>query len=382
MYITHLTLRNWRNFREVEAPLRERTYLLGPNASGKSNLLDVFRFLRDVSKPEGGGLQKAVADRGGMKRLRCLHARRQSDVRIEVALAQSPEESPIWQYVLGFKSEGTGRHRTLITEEHVRKNGEEVIRRPTPEEETDPYRLTQTYLEQIQMNAEFRELAEYFASITYLHLVPQLLRYNTTVGGKEPEEDPFGQGFLQRLAKTPKNTRDARLKRIEKALAIAVPQFKELKFEKDEVTGQPHLSARYAHHRPKAGWQREEDFSDGTLRLIGLLWSLLESESLLLLEEPELSLNDAIVREIPRLFEQVQAKKGKRQVVISTHSDALLSNKGIDGRGVLKLEPGPEGTTIRSINDDEAMALRQGLSVAEVILPKTKPEKIGQQELW
>ena len=383
MYITHLTLRNWRNFREVEAPLRERTYLLGPNASGKSNLLDVFRFLRDVSKPEGGGLQKAVADRGGMKKLRCLHARKRSDVRIEVALAQDPEESPLWQYVLGFKSEGKGRHRTLITEEHVRKNGEEVIRRPTPEEETDPYRLTQTYLEQIQMNAEFRELAEYFASITYLHLVPQLLRYNATVGGKDPEEDPFGQGFLQRLAKTPKNTRDARLKRIEKALAVAVPQFKELKFEKDKVTGQPHLSARYAHHRPRAGWQREEDFSDGTLRLIGLLWALLESESLLLLEEPELSLNDAIVREIPRLFERVQRhKKGKRQVVISTHSEALLSNKGIDGRGVLILEPGPEGTTIRSIDDDEARLLRAGSSVAEVMLPKTKPEKIGQQELW
>ena len=164
MYITHLTLRNWRNFREVEAPLRERTYLLGPNASGKSNLLDVFRFLRDVSKPEGGGLQKAVADRGGMKKLRCLHARKRSDVRIEVAFAQGPDESPIWQYVLGFKNEGKGRHRTLITEEHVRKNGEEVISRPTPEDKTDRYRLTQTYLEQIQMNAEFRELAESVAA--------------------------------------------------------------------------------------------------------------------------------------------------------------------------------------------------------------------------
>ncbi len=75
MIVTRLQLKNWRNFIEVDVPLRERTYLLGANASGKSNLLDVFRFLRDISKPTGGGLQKAVHNRGDIKKLRCLHAR-------------------------------------------------------------------------------------------------------------------------------------------------------------------------------------------------------------------------------------------------------------------------------------------------------------------
>lgn len=75
-FVTHVVLRNWRNFRLVNVPLRENSFLLGPNASGKSNLLDVFRFLRDISKPQGGGLQKAIKDRGGISKLRCLHARR------------------------------------------------------------------------------------------------------------------------------------------------------------------------------------------------------------------------------------------------------------------------------------------------------------------
>jgi predicted ATPase len=55
MLITHLALKNWRNFRSLDVPLREVSFLLGPNASGKSNILDVFRFLRDVSKTQGGG---------------------------------------------------------------------------------------------------------------------------------------------------------------------------------------------------------------------------------------------------------------------------------------------------------------------------------------
>ncbi len=37
--------------------------------------------------------------------------------------------------------------------------------------------------------------------------------------------------------------------------------------EKDEISGRPHLKVRFEHFRPKAGWQREEQFSDGTLRV-------------------------------------------------------------------------------------------------------------------
>ena len=65
MMIKRLVVKNWRNFRHIDVRLRERQFIVGANASGKSNLLDIFRFLRDVVKAEGGGLQKAVKDRGG-----------------------------------------------------------------------------------------------------------------------------------------------------------------------------------------------------------------------------------------------------------------------------------------------------------------------------
>lgn len=380
MIVTRLRLKNWRNFREVDVPLRERTYLLGANASGKSNLLDVFRFLRDVSKPQGGGLQKAIADRGGIQKLRCLHARRDPEVRIEVHLADKADDRPTWRYVLGFKPEGKGAQRMLVSVEQVWHGDNRALNRPDPFDKQDPIRLTQTALEQIQANAAFRELATYFGEVTYLHLVPQLLKHGEQIGGQRLEDDPFGQGFLERVAKTPSKTRDARLKRIEKALALAVPQFKELRFVQDKVTGRPHLEAMYSHHRPNAGWQSEEHFSDGTLRLLGLLWVLMEGESLLLLEEPELSLNDAIVREIPLLLQRIQRdkKRRSRQVLISTHSEALLRNPGIDARGVLLLEPQQEGTRVRPVDEGEAHAISSGLSVAEVILPKTRPEGVEQ----
>ena len=57
---THLKIENWRNFSRAEVALQSRVFLVGPNAAGKSNLLDVFRFLGDLTSVVGGGLQAAV----------------------------------------------------------------------------------------------------------------------------------------------------------------------------------------------------------------------------------------------------------------------------------------------------------------------------------
>ena len=246
MIATRLILKNWRNFRDIDARLRDTSYLLGANATGKSNLLDAFRFLRDVSKAQGGGLQKAVSDRGGIPKLRCLHARRDPEVRIEVHLADSADDpGPAWRYVLAFKPEGKGMQRTLVSAEQVWQGDVNLLSRPDDLDRDDPARLTQTHLEQIQANAQFRPIAEFLGEITYLHLVPQLLKYGDRIGGRLLEGDPFGQGFLEGVARTTARTRDARLHKIEKALALAVPQFKQLRFVKDPINGHPHLEALY-----------------------------------------------------------------------------------------------------------------------------------------
>src|SRR4030042_463685 len=100
MIVSHVKLRNWRNFTSVDVDLSDRAFLVGPNASGKSNFLDVFRFLRDIAK-SGGGLQKAVQDRGGLSKIRCLAARRDPHVEIEVHVASLSAQAQTWKYRIG-----------------------------------------------------------------------------------------------------------------------------------------------------------------------------------------------------------------------------------------------------------------------------------------
>ena len=98
MQVTRLTLENWRNFTHVDVPLQQRVFVAGPTAAGKSDLLDAFRFLRDLSTP-GGGLEKAVGDRSGVSKIRCLAARRYPSIVLDVHIGESPAHAD-WRYRL------------------------------------------------------------------------------------------------------------------------------------------------------------------------------------------------------------------------------------------------------------------------------------------
>jgi len=377
MFIQKVTLINWRNFRSAEATLQEVTYVLGPNASGKSNFFDALRFLRDIAKPTGGGLQTAVIQRGGIKKIRCLHARSPSYVGISIELGDG--QSLQWKYELHFNLPQRGKKLLLIQKEKVikvEKDGKEkvILDRPNKDDDGDELQLTETYLEQARTNIKFREIASFLSGLTYVHLVPQLLKFGEQIGGINLDDDPFGQSFMERVAKTRKATRAARLRRIDKALKTIIPHMEELEFIKDKDTGHPHLEIRFRHFRPRGAKQREDQFSDGTLRLIALLWLLQEGgDAPLLLEEPELSLNEEIVAEIPQMINSVRrTMKGKKQIIISTHSHALLSNPGIPAEEIIILEPNAEGTSIRSVDDAELAAMESGFSVADVVLPNAR----------
>ena len=333
-------LKNWRNFRTADVALRERAYVIGPDASGNRICSTFFGFCATWPSPRVAGSRKVSKIAEALHKVRCLLARKDPQVQIEVELGDRVDEPAAWKYTLAFKGEGKGLNRVLISKERVENlvTGAILFDRPDDNDRSDTALLTQTRLEQISTNRAFRDVAEFLASTTYLHLVPQLLKHADQLGGYRLESDPFGQAFLERIAKTPEKTRNARLRRIEEALKICVPNMAELKFIKDPTTGAPHLEAMYKHWRPDAGWQREDQFSDGTLRLLGIMWSLLDGDSLLLLEEPELSLNEEIVRRIHALVWRIQKNaRYRRQVFITTHSEALLEDKGIDPREVLRL---------------------------------------------
>lgn len=61
--LTSITVRNFKSFGEEQTiPLQPITVLVGPNNSGKSNLVSLARFVRNAA---AGGQQSAFEGEGG-----------------------------------------------------------------------------------------------------------------------------------------------------------------------------------------------------------------------------------------------------------------------------------------------------------------------------
>jgi predicted ATPase len=376
MRFTRLRLTNWRNFRDADIPLQPRTFVVGPNASGKSNLLDALRFLKELAE-DGGGLQRAVAPpRGALKSIRSLHARDKTDVKISADVLD--DDGWTWTYELTLAESARVPRGTFVRAEHARRTRERHgVEIPLREIAEDPEEKRQTWLEQRSKNKALRPLVQFFSSIDYSHIVPQVVREQ-----RRPQDprrhDPFGSDLIEDIARTGERDQKRRLGLVNGAMRAVLPQLEDIDVERDEV-GKPHLVARYRHWRGLRAKQGEAQFSDGTLRLIGLLWTLSARGGPILLEEPEISLHAEAVRQLPVLLHRVASASG-RQVIVSTHSEALLDDLGIEPREVIWLETTSEDTKVRAgdtVPDLVALA-EAGASLGRALTSMTRPADVAQ----
>lgn len=379
MYISRIKLYNWKNFRDCEVLLAERCFVIGANATGKSNFLDVLRFLRDIVK-QGGGLQFAVNVRGGLKKIRCLAARQRTEVCVEVDISENGKNDPKWKYSLELVNTGGGIQNVtaLVNREEVYNyyTEETMLLRDNSFKDDDAETKKYTHLEQPTANARFREIKDVFQTTEYLNVIPQFVRDADSIMLSSGMEDYYGRNFMRRLALLNDKTRNKYLKIINEVLLTAVPQLENLSFVKDEK-GVPHIEAKYHHWRARGSKQNEQMFSDGTIRLIGFLFAMLDGNGIILLEEPEANLHTAIVAAIPEFVAKVQRNK-KRQVIITTHSYEILSNKGIRAEELVILRPSPEGTIAENALEDKAVSamLEAGLSAADAAMAETRADNI------
>ena len=98
-----------------------------------------------------------------------------------------------------------------------------------------------------------------------------------------------------------------------------------------------------------------------------------------MLEEPELSLHTAIVRRLAGFIYRAQAAGAGRQVLLSTHSEHLLSDPGITPDEVLLVQPSREGSEIvaGAAHRQICRLMEAGLNAAEAVLPHTEGKQMS-----
>lgn len=422
--ITRLKLENWKNFEGVDLKFSDRVFIAGPNASGKSNLLEAILFLKRLTDDDGG-LQAAVREQGGMPKLRCLWARGKNDVLIEVEVEDQGENQE-WKFHLKFGTLGSTekdfdekvriKPRVLREIISVRRKIEgkmkwdDIVNEGWEKEEKDPKKLVKTGATVIETvnhekTNEVNRLREFFRDIDFIHPVPKVVRELTSDEKNRDSVGKFGEGLIEALnggeiedeegheneTNEEKEERETRkqvaiereekatqiLKKIESMLRGAIPNLVSLEAERRD--GKPHLVGKFKNWRFPKAKHDERWLSDGTLRLVGILWMLLSKDNgVLLLDEPENSLHAGIVKHLPQLIWKAQ-QTSKTQVFVTTHSDVLLDSESVDPEEVILLLPKNEGAVeaISMPTHEEATTLLSaGFDLAEVVQMMTAPPKL------
>lgn len=369
MKLTHIAITNWRNFAHIEFDLSSRLFVVGPNSSGKTNLLGALRFLGDIGRR---GLVAASEDLGGPDR----YFRSGADSAAFVATFNDTQNSTEFALFLRLMSAGpestkrgsdadqtfafpmtdplTGEpnDRYLDVHQTITAGG----KKPTDEGESFPVE---------DEEAQRTRVRQTLAGIRYIHPNPKKMLE------RSDRYDPdHGTGFFQHAGRFSDQQLDAVVDRIRPIMASVVPEIPNLSYQRmglgTEVVFYSDTPVRGA-----SGVYSHEQFSEGTLRLLGMLFNLAtlpRDTSVVLIEEPETFLQASVVRSLPSLLAEVAMNRDV-QMIISTHSPELIDSELVLPSQVLMLRSENGETTGELLSQSNDPRIKAVVSAG---LPKSQ----------
>ena len=406
--LTHIAITNWRNFAHIEFDLSSRLFVVGPNSSGKTNLLAALRFLSDIARR---GLVAASEDLGGPERY--FHTGADSAsfaVTVEVNAQQITyvlslrkvrviDDFSIGRIRLHPSSKGipeellkADQPRILhpMVEARPRSTSwEEIARLPVAEPPSESEEDAETQFpvmdcafvegENLTIDGEdvtgipgtkrvtgsALSIRNILSGVRYIHPNPKKMLE------RADRYDPDnGTGFFQHAGRFSDQQLDAVVDRIRPIMAAVVPEIPNLSYQRMGL-GTELVFYSDTPVRGASGVYSHEQFSEGTLRLLGLLFDLAtlpRDTSVVLIEEPETFLQASVVRSLPSLLAEVAMNRDV-QMVISTHSPELIDSELVLPSQVLMLRSENGETTGQLLSESNDPRIKAVVSAG---LPKTQ----------
>lgn len=363
--LTKIQAKNYRSLVDIDVELGPLTVLVGPNSAGKSNFIDVLRFVRDAVTR---GLDTAILDRHGMSAVRRWSSKgRPYDVHIHLSF-----HGENWRGEYGFTlgSESRGEYRIkseILNIVHDNglyaffetKNGRLVEIELADIENYTPQRSLNISPNNLVLSAfsafpSIYPAYEFLSNMGFYTIYPDGLRDPQKPANPYPLEER-GQNLASVLrnlknSDVPDVIQDALGKVVEGVSSYSVTQ----------VGG--YLVTRLHHTQSEEGRQGPAfelaQESDGTLRMLGILAALYQEppRSLLTIEEPELTIHPGA---LAVLCDVLQEASLRSQVIITTHNPDLVDRFPADAIRVVEKENG--ATEIGPVSEEQRQIIAQKL---------------------
>lgn len=393
--ITKVCARNFRSIGErIELELGAMTVLVGPNASGKSNVADVLRFLSECVTTS---LASAVAARHGLRALRHGGSWEPSDVLLEVHIERE-QGAGIWGFALTSADEYGSlcvkRERAVwfpgkAPDPRTRTRFFELLERPDMTAEEEWVTLLGSHTRGTTLHGDTKfSVPPHFVTLEAHHhlqaprLGPVSLTDFTPLMDVAPLMEELGSAAIYSLfpdvlrtpqhpdPSKPMSTRGSNwastLRAIERAtwgseLVAALGRIASDIDEYRVTEAGGFLIPEFRHGFDAQGrerWHGAAQESDGTLRVAALLTALFQepAPALLGFEEPELGVHPGA---IPVLFDFLQEASTRSQILLTTHSPDLLDLVPIDDIRVVERRNG--ATTLARVEERQRELVRKRL---------------------
>ena len=357
-FLEKLHIKNFLSLRNVALPLKPLTVLVGPNASGKSNVLSAFYSLRSMMTDEKLPQVELVQSYLWAGKANHITFQLQTEVKGTPAIYKLEFEANVNNPFVaeelsvedvkvisvengkGEVQDENGRNKTTYTSNKLAlKSAGDYGDKPITSTLTEFIKSWEIY----DFQPEFmRNRLSTFSSVT------NKLR-------ESPKLDTYGLGLAEVLSDWYENSPED-FRYVSETLAAAT----NINIDSRKIDGGSQLCLLEGYKKPIP----LTNASDGTLRLLAYNTLLNQPElpPLIAIEEPERNLHPGALKEIAYVLERLAERT---QVITTTHSSQLLDNfkseSLSDWLGVLLLRNRP-GLGTEILNIEEIRDKREALS--------------------
>lgn len=368
VFIRRVILRSFKSIANCDVHLKPLTYLVGQNGAGKSNFLDALHFVKDALN---SSLDNALNERGGLDEVRRRSSGHPNHLGIRLEFQLADGRHGWYAFRIGALANGgyEVQQEECVLDALGKGPAFRISKGQVDTSEGTFPAVTHDRLALVAASGitAFRPVFDALTSMGFYNLNPKVMREL-----QKPQDGrllrPVGENIasvihhLQRTA--PRQMED-----IQAYLRLVVPAIQHV--ERKAIGPMETLEFRQevsgAHHP----WRfLAQNMSDGTLRALGVLTALLQSNqdfspSLIAIEEPETALHPAASAALREVLGQATQQT---QVLVTSHSPDLLDDPELDPDAILSVITEGGETRIAPLDEASREVMRKHLFSAGELL--------------
>ena len=382
--LRRLHVKNFKLLRDVEIEFEtdKPTVLIGPNASGKSTVIEVLDFLGRCAED---GLEKAIVAHGGMTAMRTAGAEGPLELMTEWSFGNTRQT---WKLRWAFAVDATPNGQAFLTDESLVDGDRVLVGRADDGArvafaDTGPEAAAQRIRNLRALAFESVGDSERHEALTLLMIVAGSIRALGTLAAapawaraapdRSSARDSVvistqrfvgreGMALAAALYNMHKDHAEA-WDHLMRAFRSEFPFVRRLVFPADP--GGSRISFAIEDERFGGGRIFASEMSDGMVVYLCLLSLVLhpKQSGVLALDEPDAHLHPSAVR---RLMALAHEQHGARALVIATHSNAVLDELRDPAASVRIVEPSSEGAKVRRLDPAALTAWRGEYSLSDL----------------